>query len=353
MLFSAASDWRALPKVSLHEHLDGGLRPATLLALCQDQGLEPPQKTPEALARWMAENAHSGSLPRYLAGFELTVRAMARAAACERVAFELACDARDEGVMLAEFRMAPHLLEPFGLSAEAATEALLQGLARSGLACGLIVCGMRHMGRDATLRAAQLAARYQHAGVVGFDLAGPERGYPATEHRAAIDCARRAGLGITLHAGEADGGVRVVEAGQLGAQRIGHGVAVVNQNALEAPRWSEQAHAMGLHFEVCPSSNVHTGAAASLAQHPVTAMLNAALSVSCSTDNRLISATTLCEELYALHQHTGVPADTLVQMQAAGMRASFLPEATRAQALAQWQAWVDQHPTLTRVPGYN
>lgn len=334
-------DWTTLPKVSLHEHVDGSLRPQTLIELATERGLRLPHNESQAVARWMADNANSGSLVRYLEGFAYTVEAMATEAACERVAFELAEDARAEGCVLAEFRMAPQLFEPHGLSAEAATEAMLRGLQRSTLPCGLIVCGMRHMAPEVTLAAAQLAARYKDHGAIGFDLAGPEHGFPATGHRAAIDVALAAGLGLTLHAGEADGGQRVIEAGRLGATRIGHGVNVVRQADGEQPRWSDIAREMGLHFEVCPSSNVHTGAATSLAAHPIAAMVAAGLSLSCSTDNRLMSDTTLCAELQAVHDQTGISVAAIVAMQAAGMRASFLPPAQRDAALAQLQAWQD------------
>lgn len=333
----------SLPKISLHEHIDGSLRPQTLIDLSHHAGLQLPHTEAAAVARWMADNANSGSLVRYLEGFAYTVQAMASEAACERVAYELAEDARADGCVLAEFRMAPQLFEPHGLSAQAATEAMLRGLQRSGLPCGLIICGMRHMEPHVTLEAARLAARYQAQGVIGFDLAGPELGFPATAHRAAIDVALDAGLGLTLHAGEADSGERVLEAAQLGARRIGHGVNVVRQSDAAQPRWSDAARELGLHFEVCPSSNVHTGAAPSLAQHPIAAMLQAGLSVSCSTDNRLMSATTLTQELQALHHTCGLPLSALVAMQAAGMCASFLPPAQREAALLTLENWQNRY----------
>jgi adenosine deaminase len=331
---TAFTNWAALPKVSLHEHIDGGLRPQTLIDLARERGMTLPHTEPQAVAQWIADNANSGSLVRYLEGFAYTVEAMASEAACERVAFELAEDALAEGCVLAEFRMAPQLFEIHGLNAEAATVAMLRGLQKSALPCGLIVCGMRHESADVTAEAARIAAAYQAHGVVGFDLAGPEFGFPATTHRRAIDTALAAGLGLTLHAGEADEGSRVLEAAELGATRIGHGVKVVDR-----PEWAAAARDKGLHFEVCPSSNVHTGAATSVAAHPIKAMLAAGLSVSCATDNRLMSATTLCAELDALHTQTGLTLAQLAEMQAQGMRASFLPEATRQAALAQLSAW--------------
>ena len=167
-------NWVALPKVLLHEHLDGGLRPQTLLELCRAQGLSVPADDAPALAAWMHANANSGSLTRYLDGFALTVAAMASVQACERVAFEAAEDARLDGCVLAEFRMAPLLLEPHGLSGEAVVEALLSGLRRSALPSGLIICAMRTDAPEQTLRTAELAARYANQGVIGFDLAGAE-----------------------------------------------------------------------------------------------------------------------------------------------------------------------------------
>lgn len=329
-------DWQALPKVLLHEHLDGGLRPQTLLALCQHQGLSPPVQDAGALARWMLANAHSGSLERYLQGFDWTVRAMSSAGACERVAFEAAEDARLDGCVAAEFRMAPLLLEPLGLAPEAVVEALLAGLRRSALPSGLIVCAMRTDSAAQSLRAARLAARYRDQGVVGFDLAGAERGFPATLHRQAIQAARDAGLGITCHAGEADSGERVLEAAALGATRIGHGVRVMDVPGHPAsPAWRERARELGIHFEVCPTSNVHTGVVHALSEHPIAAMLRAGLDVSCSTDNRLMSGVTLSGELAALETALGMARQEIGQLMHNAARASFLPQAVRADAQRQ------------------
>ncbi len=323
------TDWRALPKVLLHEHLDGGLRAATLLALCRERGLATPADDAAALAAWVQANANSGSLGRYLAGFQLTVEAMASLPACERVAFEAAEDALADGCVLAEFRIAPLLLEAFGLRGEAVVEALLAGLARSALPCGLIVCAMRHESPQHTQRAAQLAARYAGAGVIGFDLAGAEAGHPPADHAAALAAARNAGLGLTCHAGEADVGARVLEAAALGATRIGHGIHIVDDAAN-----LRQARELGLHFEVCPSSNVHTGAAASLAAHPLRRMLEAGLSVSLSTDNRLMSGVSLSDEWQHVQREMGLDAATLQTMNRAAAAASFMPAADRAAALA-------------------
>jgi adenosine deaminase len=330
---AAAFHPRSLPKVLLHEHLDGGLRPQTLFELCQERGMAIPAADPAALAAWMHANADSGSLENYLRGFDLTVAAMASPAACERVAFEAAEDALADGCVLAEFRMAPQLLERHGLRPEAVVEAFLAGLDRSALAAGLIVCGMRTDPPEATLAAAGLATRYRDQGVVGFDLAGAERGYPPALHAAALRRARDGGLGVTCHAGESDDGYRVLEAAELGATRIGHGIHIVRgRDAAETQRWIDAARARELHFEVCPSSNVHTGAVGSLEEHPIARMLQAGLSVSCSTDNRLMSAVTLSSELEHLHDQLRMPAADLGRMMMNGVEASFLPAAEREAA---------------------
>ena len=351
---TAAPLARDLPKVLLHEHLDGGLRPQTLLELCRARGLEVPADDAEALAAWMHANADSGSLESYLLGFDLTVAAMASEAACERVAFEAAEDALADGCVLAEFRMAPQLLERHGLEPEAVVEAFLRGLAASRLPCGLIVCGMRTDSPDRTRRAAEIAARYRDHGVVAFDLAGAERGYPPAQHAAALAVARDAGLGITCHAGESDVGRRVLEAAALGATRIGHGIHIMLGDEDETRRWVDEALSRGLHFEVCPSSNVHTGAVASLAEHPIGRMLDAGLSVSCSTDNRLMSAVTLTEELERVHECADVDVEGMARMMLDAAGASFMPaearEAARARVTAGWSRVVSRPQALAGSP---
>jgi adenosine deaminase len=322
------------PKALLHEHLDGGLRPETLFELCRARGIAIHASDPDGLAQWMRDNAHSGSLVRYLRGFAITVAAMAGPDACERIAFEAAEDAREDGCVLAEFRMAPLLFEDFGLSGEAVIEALLRGLARSPLASGLIVCGMRPDAPEKTLRAARLAVRYRDQGVVGFDLAGAEAGYSAKPHAAAFALARDAGLGLTCHAGEAGPGENVMEAADLGVSRIGHGIHIAKGDASRTAQWMARARDLGLHFEVCPSSNVHTGAVRSLEEHPIRQMLAAGLSVSCNTDNRLMSGVTLSGELEGLHAHTGLSHDELAGLVRAAVQASFLPREKRDEAMA-------------------
>lgn len=331
---------RSLPKVLLHEHLDGGLRVATLFELLQARGLEAPAGDVAGLARWFDARAHAGSLTEYLRGFALTVEAMATPAAMERVAFEAAEDALADGCVLAEFRIAPLLFEAHGVAGEAAVEALLAGLARSALPCGLIVCAMRHLPPAQTARAARLALRYQGHGVIAFDLAGAEAGHPPSEHANALALCRDAGLALTLHAGEADVAERVVEAVRLGARRIGHGVHLVD--AIGDPRRRaliDEVREADAHLEVCPTSNVHTGAANSIANHPITALWRAGLSLSFHTDNRLMSGISHSSEAAALLEHTALGVADLVRMGLEAARHSFLALPARTRAAARLTAW--------------
>jgi adenosine deaminase len=326
---------RALPKVLLHDHLDGGLRPATLLELLRERGIEPPAADAPALAAWFDQRAHAGSLAEYLRGFALTVAAMATLPALQRVAFEAAEDVRADGCVLAEFRIAPTLFEAHGLAVEAAIEAMLQGLRRSVLPSGLILCAMRERSTEEAERVARLARRYLGQGVIGFDLAGAELGHPPSEHAGAIGIARDGGVPLTLHAGEADAAPRVIEAARLGARRVGHGVRLADAlGPAGDAALIDEARQRDLHLELCPNSNVHTGAAASIASHPITALHRAHLSVSFHTDNRLMSRITQSREAAALLRDTPLTLTDLASMGVQAARHSFLGEAARARAEA-------------------
>lgn len=338
------ADLATLPKVLLHEHLDGGLRVGTLFDLLLARGIAPPADDPTALQTWLDARAHAGSLVEYLRGFDLTVAAMASTDAMERVAFEAVADAHADGVVLAEFRIAPILFGPHGIDIDAATEALCAGLRRgtaaTGVPAGLIVCGMRQQDEGDVLRSAEAAIRHRDAGVVGFDLAGPEAGFPATLHAGALARVRDAGLAITLHAGEADVAERVFEAATLGATRIGHGVRLAD--AIGDPVRSTLVDAVrdrDLHLEVCPTSNVHTGAAASIATHPIRALWDAGVSLSFHTDNALISHVTMTGEARALVDEAGFVADDLAAMAIQAARHAFLSSDHRVRAETTIRAW--------------
>ena len=331
---------RSLPKVLLHEHLDGSLRVATLFELLRARGLRPPAPDVADLTRWFDARAHAGSLTEYLRGFALTVAAMASPAAMERVAFEAAQDALADGCVLAEFRIAPLLFEEHGISGEATVEALLAGLARSALPSGLIVCAMRHLPESETQRAARLALRFREQGVVAFDLAGAEAGHPPSDHDRALALCRDAGLPLTLHAGEADAAERVVEAVRLGARRIGHGVHLID--ALRDPDRRglvDEVRERDVHLEVCPTSNVHTGAARSIAAHPIAALWRAGLSLSFHTDNRLMSGITHSSEARVLMQDTALTAQDLRDMSLAAAQHAFLDAGIRETARKRIRDW--------------
>ncbi len=263
----------------------------------------------------MRARAHAGSLVEYLRGFALTVAAMASPRAMERVAFEAVEDVHRDGCVLAEFRIAPILFEEHGIAIEAATEALLAGLARgshdTGMPSGLIVCGMRQQDEAAVSRSADVALRYRDDGVVGFDLAGPEAGFPASLHARTLTRLRDAGLPLTLHAGEADRAERIIEAAELGAARIGHGVRLADAIGSPDRGWLVDAvRSRGLHLEVCPTSNVHTGAATSIETHPIRPLWDAGVDLSYHTDNRLISGVSMSSEAAGLDRPRRVSAWT-------------------------------------------
>ena len=250
--------------------------------------------------------ADAGSLERYLAAFDLTLAVMQDAPALERIAYELAADADAEGVRVLEVRYSPVLNTRRGLSLADAVEAPLRGLARAeaelGIRGSVIVCALRHLQPALSRRLAELAAHYRGRGVVGFDLAGPERGHPARTHRAAFAVAAEAGLGITVHAGEADGPESIRQAlDECHARRIGHGTRLHEDRALLA-RVREQR----IPLEVCITSNVQTGAVPSYERHPLRRYLDEGLVVTLNTDNRLVSGTTLTEELWKAHRYLGL-----------------------------------------------
>jgi adenosine deaminase len=323
---------RTLPKVLLHEHLDGGLRESTLLELLRARGLPAPAPDVAGLAAWFDARAHAGSLEEYLRGFALTVAAMASPEALERVAFEAAEDARADGCVLAEFRIAPLLFEPHGVDGDEAVAAMLRGLARSPLPSGLIVCAMRQEDDARIARAAELALRWLGRGVIAFD--------PASRHARLLARLREAGMSLTLHAGEADGAPRVLEAVQLGARRIGHGVRLADLLGTPAAGPALQAlREADVHLEVCPTSNVHTGAARSVATHPIRALWDAGVSLSFHTDNRLISRLTHSLEAARLVAEAGFGWADLRRMGELATRASFLGQAHRDGAQRALQAW--------------
>lgn len=308
-------DLAKLPKAVLHEHLDGGLRVGTILDIADSTGYGGlPSDEPEALADWFHQG-RSGSLERYLEAFEHTVGVMQTREALERVAYESVEDLALDGVVYAEIRFAPSLNTAGGLRREEVLESTWRGMQRAmedhDIIVHQIVAAMR---QDTDAReVADVAVRMRDHGVVGFDLAGPEAGYPPDRHLDACFAVREAGLGLTLHAGEGDGQHSIWRALALcGADRIGHGVRIVDDTDFDGSSISKlgsfarhvRDHRVPL--EVAVTSNLHTGTFPSAGSHPLGAMFGAGFNVSINTDNRLMSGITMTDEYRIAHEETGL-----------------------------------------------
>lgn len=326
----------ALPKIVLHEHLDGGLRPSTVVDLAAECGYRGLPTTRSAeLAEWFDQRA-AGGLERYLQAFEHTLAVMQTASAVERVACEAGQDLARDGVVYAEVRFAPMLSTSTGTPAEAVMEAALSGLrhaeAETGMTLSLIVDAMRDAADSAQV--AELAVRYREEGVVGFDIAGPEAGYPAQEHAHAFRIAAEGGLGITVHAGEGDGPSSVAAALDVGAQRIGHGVRIIEDCRIEEGEIVDlgpiatRVHDAQVPLEVCPHSNLHT-LGWTPAEHPVGLLHRAGFVVTISPDNRLMSGVQTSDELRLLVRHHGFGVGDLQQVMRHAIQAAFCDDDTK------------------------
>jgi adenosine deaminase len=301
---------QAAPKVLLHDHLDGGLRPSTIVELARElryEGL--PTTDPDELGRWFHVNAASGSLPLYLRGFAHTIAVMQTTEGIERVAFECGEDLARDGVVYAEVRYAPVFHIQRGLNLEQVVDSVARGFSRAerehGIVLRQIVAAMRD--RTDSLEMAELAVSYRDRGVVGFDIAGEEAGHPPKAHLEAFHLCRRENFSITIHAGEAFGPPSIWQALQYcGAHRIGHGVrlvedmAIADGNVVKLGPLATYVRDKRIPLELCPTSNVDTGATPSLAEHPIRHFIAQHFRVTLNTDNRLMSDITLSEELRRL-----------------------------------------------------
>ena len=325
------------PKVVLHDHLDGALRPGTVLDLAGAQGHELPADDEPALARWFAEAADSGSLETYLETFSHTVAVLQTADNLFRVAQEWALDQAADGVVYAEARYAPELHLEGGLSLDEVVEAVDAGMAAGEQAaaaagtpviCRTLLTAMRHAARSTEI--AELAVRHRRGSVVGFDIAGAEAGFPPSRHQAAFDYLHRENFPFTIHAGEAFGLPSIWEAVQLcGADRLGHGVRIVDDIHLDdgPPRLGPLAHWVRdkrIPLEMCPSSNVQTGAAPDIAQHPITLLKDLRFRVTVNCDNRLMSATTVTREMTLLVEQAGWTWDDPRWVTVNAMKSAFV-----------------------------
>src|SRR6059058_4407104 len=301
---------RAAPKVLLHDHLDGGLRPASVIELARDQRHEGlPTTDPQELARWFHASAASGSLSLYLRGFAHTIAVMQTPDAVERVAYECGEDLARDGVVYAEIRYAPVFSTQGGMNLEQVVTAVVRGFnqaeGRYPITLRQIICAMRD--RTDSLEMAELAVAHREQGVVGFDIAGEEAGHPPKAHLEAFQLCRRENFSITIHAGEAFGPPSIWQALQYcGAHRIGHGVRLVEDMAISEGRvvklgpLAAYVRDKRIPLELCPSSNVDTGAVPTLADHPIRHFLSERFRVTVNTDNRLMSHVTLSEEFQRL-----------------------------------------------------
>ncbi|MDE3052338.1 MAG: adenosine deaminase [Gemmatimonadota bacterium] len=319
---------RRFPKAELHCHLDGSVRPQTLLELAREQGQPMPRDDAASLGRYMLVQ-DARDLDEYLQRFSVTLSVMQTAPALERIAYELAVDAHADGVRYLEVRYSPILNVRHGLSLGEAVEAPLRGLRRAerelGIVSRVIVCAIRSMAPDVSLELAELAAAYRKEGVVGFDLAGGEAGHPAALHERAFRHAHKHDVPCTCHAGEGHGPESVRQAlHSCCADRIGHGTRIH-----EDPELLDYVNDRRIPVEICLTSNVQTHAAASYATHPFRLYYDRGLNVVLNTDNRLMSGVTLTDEYEHAARHLGFTFDELARVTLNGFESAFLPYGQR------------------------
>jgi adenosine deaminase len=332
---------RELPKAELHCHLDGSVRPATLLELAREHRIVMPKNTAEELAEFMRVD-DAESLEDYLRLFDITVSVMQTEEALERVAYELAEDAADDGVRYIEVRNAPILNVVKGLTLVQAVDAPLRGLRRAekdfGIIGRFIVIALRQFPAEHSLEMAKLAVEFKDDGVVAFDLAGGEKGNSASVHAAAFSYAREHNLGVNVHAGEGDGPESVRQAVHLcGANRIGHGTRLI-----EDPDLTQYVNDRRIALEVCLTSNVQTKVAESYATHPFREYFDRGLNVTLNTDNRLMSATTLTDEYVYAAEHLGFTIDELAGVALNGFESAFLPWEERLMLIEEASDKIEQ-----------
>jgi adenosine deaminase len=327
---------RSAPKVLLHDHLDGGLRPQTVIDLAAQVGYDAlPAGDAGELGQWFRDAADSGSLERYLETFAHTVAVTQTEEALARVAREAVEDLAADGVVYAEIRWAPEQHVSAGLSLEQVVEAVLAGLAEGEAAAaergqriraGALLTAMRHAANSSEIAA--LAVRYRDLGVVGFDIAGAEAGFPPTRHLDAFEYLRRENFHFTIHAGEAFGLPSIWEAIQwCGADRLGHGVRIVDDIDADSRlgRLAQYVRDKRIPLEMCPSSNVQTGAAASIKEHPIGLLRKLFFRVTVNTDNRLMSGTSMTREMALLAEAFDYGWSDLQWFTINAMKSAFIP----------------------------
>jgi adenosine deaminase len=328
---------RTLPKVLLHDHLDGGVRPETVIELARDSGYTKlPTTDPSELAAWFHRGANRGSLPLFLEGFDHTTGVMQSEEALERVAYEMLEDMKKDGVVYVETRFAPIFHTQKGLPMERVVKAVLKGLERGGkdfgVRYGIILCAMRNMKPELSLEIAELAVDFRDRGVVGFDLAGEEGGFPPKKHIEAFHFIQRENFNITIHAGEGFGKESIWQAIQwCGAHRVGHATRLVEDmkikdgEVLSMGMLAQYVLDKRIPLEICLTSNVHTGAVPNLEQHPFGIYFRYRFRVTLNTDDRLMSNITLTDEYALAAQMFHLTLDDLEKLTINAMKSAFLP----------------------------
>ena len=327
---------KTIPKVLLHDHLDGGLRPQTIIDLAAELNYDKlPTKNANELAEWFYRGANKGNLVEYLQGFEHTTAVMQTKEGLERIAYEMMEDMHDDGVVYVETRFAPVYHRMKGLYYEDSVNAVLAGLERGkkdfGVGFGLILCGMRNM-KD-TVDIAELAVNFRNDGVVGFDLAGEEGGYPPKKHIEAFQYIQRANFNITVHAGEAFGKDSIWQAIQwCGAHRIGHATRLLedivldtNGNVVKFGELAQYVLDKRIPLEICLLSNLHTGAVDKLENHPFGILYKEKFRVTLNTDDRLMSDTTMTKEFLTAIQYFNLNFDDFEKITINSMKSAFIP----------------------------
>jgi adenosine deaminase len=329
---------QGIPKVLLHDHLDGGLRPSTIVELAREAGYTGlPTNDPGELALWFHRGARRGSLPLYLEGFAHTCGVMQTEEALERVAYEMMEDMKDDGVVYVETRFSPVFHTEKGLHWDEVVNAVLKGLERGrkdfGVEFGLIICAMRNM--NLSVEMAELAVDFRERGVVGFDLAGEEGGFPPKKHVDAFHYIQRENFNITVHAGEAFGKESIWQAIQwCGAHRIGHATRLVEDIGLDRHEplkivkmgyLAQYVLDKRIPLEICLTSNVDTGAVPSFEEHPFGLLHQYKFRVTLNTDDRLMSDTTMTKEFKVAHQVFKLSLDDLEKVTINSMKSAFIP----------------------------
>ncbi|MDA3147438.1 adenosine deaminase [Leucobacter sp. UCMA 4100] len=344
-----------LPKVSLHDHLDGGLRPETIIDIATREGIALPAGDPDALADWFLESCTGGDLSEYLKTFELTVSVMQTPEDLRRVAYEFALDLASDGVIYAEVRWAPEQHTRGGLTLRAAVESVQTGFddamaelrqAGESLRVGQILCAMRH--EDHSLEVAELALQYRDAGVVGFDLAGPEAGFSPERHAEALALLARNHFPVTIHAGEEGELDSVKDAVFHRALRLGHGTRLANDIEVETEHegtltvilgsTAQWVLDRGIAIECCPTSNLQTSSSPwgdEIEDHPFDVFYQLGMKVTVNTDNRLMSDTTLSAELALLVDAFDYTIDDLYEFQKNAAMAAFITREERLELVEQ------------------